>query len=284
MMGSGRAFDPMARRLGGRVDLTAFDLPSHGRSDPWQPGDGDPDFHTAVTRVAASFIDRPLDLIGHSMGAVVALRIAVAAPDAIRSLTLIEPVLFAALPAPARDPDGLLGRLAMLAARDAWDEATAAFLQYWDGPVLAALQQSPAVLLIDEVDRADDEFEAFLLEVLSTWQVTIPELGTVSAATAPLVVLTSNRTRELHDALKRRCLYHWIDHPGLDREVDAVGGLHAAEGQAQAARLEKGAHAALLRPSRAATIPQRPPRAKRMTSSSTAPRIMPQASATVAAA
>lgn len=89
-------------------------------------------------------------------------------------------------------------------------------------PVLAALQQSPAVLLIDEVDRADDEFEAFLLEVLSTWQVTIPELGTVSAPTPPIVVLTSNRTRELHDALKRRCLYHWIDHPGLEREVEIV--------------------------------------------------------------
>src|SRR5215218_8101028 len=82
-------------------------------------------------------------------------------------------------------------------------------------PVLAALQQSPAVLLVDEVDRADDEFEAFLLEVLSTYQVTIPELGTVKAAIPPVVVLTSNRTRELHDALKRRCLYHWIDHPGL---------------------------------------------------------------------
>src|SRR5918992_868974 len=89
-------------------------------------------------------------------------------------------------------------------------------------PVLAALQQSPAVLLVDEVDRADDEFEAFLLEVLSTYQVTIPELGTVQAATPPTVVLTSNRTRELHDALKRRCLYHWIDHPGLEREVAIV--------------------------------------------------------------
>jgi MoxR-like ATPase len=89
-------------------------------------------------------------------------------------------------------------------------------------PVLAALQQSPVVLLVDEVDRADDEFEAFLLEVLSTYQVTIPELGTVQAATPPTVVLTSNRTRELHDALKRRCLYHWIDHPGLDREVAIV--------------------------------------------------------------
>jgi len=89
-------------------------------------------------------------------------------------------------------------------------------------PVLAALQQSPAVLLVDEVDRADDEFEAFLLEVLSTYQVTIPELGTVQAATPPTVILTSNRTRELHDALKRRCLYHWIDHPGLEREVSIV--------------------------------------------------------------
>jgi MoxR-like ATPase len=89
-------------------------------------------------------------------------------------------------------------------------------------PVLQALQESPAVLLVDEVDRADDEFEAFLLEVLSTYQVTIPELGTVRAAVPPVVVLTSNRTRELHDALKRRCLYHWIDHPGLEREVEIL--------------------------------------------------------------
>ncbi|MFC7596271.1 AAA family ATPase [Terrabacter sp. GCM10028922] len=89
-------------------------------------------------------------------------------------------------------------------------------------PVLEALRAAPCVLLIDEIDRADDEFEAFLLEVLSTWQVTIPELGTVSASTPPIVVLTSNRTRELHDALKRRCLYHWIDHPGLARELEIV--------------------------------------------------------------
>lgn len=89
-------------------------------------------------------------------------------------------------------------------------------------PILKALQQSPAVLLIDEIDRADDAFEAFLLEVLSTYQVSIPEFGTVTAATPPIVVLTSNRTRDLHDALKRRCLYHWIDHPGLAREVEIV--------------------------------------------------------------
>ena len=89
-------------------------------------------------------------------------------------------------------------------------------------PIVQALRESPVVLLIDEIDRADDEFEAFLLEVLSTNQVTIPEYGTVSAVTAPIVVLTSNRTREVHDALKRRCLYHWVDHPGLRREIEIV--------------------------------------------------------------
>ena len=79
-----------------------------------------------------------------------------------------------------------------------------------------------AVLLIDEIDRADDEFEAFLLEMLSDFQITIPEVGTVTAPSPPLVVLTSNRTRELHDALKRRCLYHWIDYPDAEREVEIV--------------------------------------------------------------
>jgi MoxR-like ATPase len=90
-------------------------------------------------------------------------------------------------------------------------------------PLLEALtSEEPVVLLIDEVDRADDEFEAFLLELLSDFQVTIPELGTVTATHRPLVVLTSNRTRELHDALKRRCLYHWIDYPDPDREAAIV--------------------------------------------------------------
>jgi MoxR-like ATPase len=91
-----------------------------------------------------------------------------------------------------------------------------------DRPILRALRTSPSVLLVDEIDRADDEFEAFLLEVLSTYQVSIPEYGVVRAATPPLVVLTSNRTRELHDALKRRCLYHWVEHPSLAREVEIV--------------------------------------------------------------
>jgi MoxR-like ATPase len=90
-------------------------------------------------------------------------------------------------------------------------------------PLLEALEHDgPVVLLIDEIDRADDEFEAFLLEFLSDFAVTIPELGTINAAHRPLVVLTSNRTRELHDALKRRCLYHWIDYPTPPREREIV--------------------------------------------------------------
>ena len=90
-------------------------------------------------------------------------------------------------------------------------------------PLLAAIRAgSKAVLLVDELDRADDEFEAFLLEILSEFAVTIPEIGRVVAETPPAVIVTSNRTRELHDALKRRCLYHWIDHPELEREVQIV--------------------------------------------------------------
>ncbi len=86
-------------------------------------------------------------------------------------------------------------------------------------PILTALRTPGSVLLIDEIDRADDEFEAFLLEALSDFAVTIPELGRIRAEIPPLVILTSNRTREVHDALKRRCLYHWVEHPSLEREV-----------------------------------------------------------------
>ena len=89
-------------------------------------------------------------------------------------------------------------------------------------PLLQALEQGPAVLLIDEIDRADDEFEAFLFEVLTDNAVTIPELGTITATAPPVVVITSNRTREVHDALKRRCLYHWVEHPDFGREVAIV--------------------------------------------------------------
>jgi len=90
-------------------------------------------------------------------------------------------------------------------------------------PLLEAIEsETPVVLLIDEVDRADEEFEAFLLEVLSDFQVSIPELGTIKATRRRTVILTSNRTRELHDALKRRCIYHWIGHPSVEREIEIV--------------------------------------------------------------
>jgi MoxR-like ATPase len=108
-------------------------------------------------------------------------------------------------------------------------------------PLLRALRAGPgAVLLIDELDRADDEFEAFLLEVLSDFSVTVPELGTIAAEEPPAVVVTSNRTRELHDALKRRCLYHWIDFPTLEREV-AIVRLRAPEVSDALARSVAGA-------------------------------------------
>ena len=87
---------------------------------------------------------------------------------------------------------------------------------------LSSVDGIPPVLLIDEVDRADDEFEAFLLEILSDYAITVPELGTFRAEIPPIVVVTSNRTRDVHDALKRRCLYHWVQHPGVEREVEIL--------------------------------------------------------------
>jgi MoxR-like ATPase len=107
-------------------------------------------------------------------------------------------------------------------------------------PLLEAIESNgtePVVLLIDEIDRADDEFEAFLLEFLSDFAVTIPELGTIAAARRPIVLLTSNRTRELHDALKRRCLYHWIDYPTPERERDIVRARLPGVPEAIAARV-----------------------------------------------
>ncbi len=114
-------------------------------------------------------------------------------------------------------------------------------------PLLRALDHGegvPPVLLIDELDRADDEFEAFLLEILSDFTITIPELGTFRAPTPPLVVVTSNRTRDLHDALKRRCLYHWVEHPDFEREV-AIVRLRAPEVGASLARQVAAATAGL---------------------------------------
>ena len=120
--------------------------------------------------------------------------------------------------------------LKILDAAGAVDRTAARQALYSDAflikrPLLQAIdpgRTKPAVLLIDEVDRADEEFEGYLLELLSEFQITIPELGTVRAAHAPLVILTSNRTREVHDALKRRCLYQWIDYPPFEKEIAIV--------------------------------------------------------------
>jgi MoxR-like ATPase len=114
-------------------------------------------------------------------------------------------------------------------------------------PLLQAIAHAsgpPPVLLIDEIDRADDEFEAFLLEILSDYSVTVPELGTFHAAVPPVVVITSNRTRDVHDALKRRCLYHWVDHPDFAREV-AIVRLRAPEASEHLARQAAAAVARL---------------------------------------
>ena len=110
-------------------------------------------------------------------------------------------------------------------------------------PLLEAVRAGrDAVLLIDEVDRADDEFEAFLLEVLSDFQISIPEVGTITAPSPPLVVLTSNRTRELHDALKRRCLYHWIGYPSAERELEIVQVKEPGVSQALAQKVVAAVH------------------------------------------
>jgi MoxR-like ATPase len=120
-------------------------------------------------------------------------------------------------------------------------------------PLLRAIRAGArAVLLIDELDRADDEFEALLLEVLSDFTVSVPELGTMKAEEPPVVVITSNRTRELHDALKRRCLYHWIDFPDLEREVEIVRlrvpGVEETLARSVAAAVERLRAADLVKP------------------------------------
>ncbi|MCQ0970780.1 alpha/beta hydrolase [Paracoccus sp. TK19116] len=149
MLASGGYWGAIAEALDGRIDLKGFDMPSHGRSDAWTPGEGDPDFHTAVTRIAASFINRPLDLIGHSMGAVVALRIAVAAPEAIRSLTLIEPVLFAAADDPAQKAqDEAMAR--MLAAGQI-EDATRSFIDLWGSQPYDALPPRAQAQMRDRI-------------------------------------------------------------------------------------------------------------------------------------
>lgn len=193
MMGSGGYWGPIATRLEGRIDLTAIDLPGHGRSDPWMPGPEDPDYHTAVTRIAAAFIQRPLDLIGHSMGATVALRIAVAAPEAVRSLTLIEPVLFAAAPGSAQvDLDA---RMARHLAEGRPDEAARIFLDVWGHQPYDALPPPFQQQMRDQIPlvAASDE-------VLNRDGANILRAGGLEAIDAPVLLISGEESPPvIHD-------------------------------------------------------------------------------------
>lgn len=164
MMGSGRYWGPMAEALQGRLDLRGFDLPGHGRSAPWAPTPGDPDLHTVVTRIAAGMIDRTLDLIGHSFGATVALRIAVGAPHAVRSLTLIEPVLFAAAPDAARVDAELGDRLKALLAEGRAMDAACAFIAIWGDQPFDALPPIYQQQMADQVRLVAETNDTLMLD------------------------------------------------------------------------------------------------------------------------
>lgn len=191
MLGSGSSWGPIAEALGGQVDLRAFDLPGHGRSGDWQPGADDRDYHTAVTRIAASFIERPLDLIGHSFGATVALRIAVAAPEAVRSLTLIEPVLFAAAPDAAQD--ALDARMQAALADGHAEEAAQGFLSVWGDQDWAALpapiqmQMTRQIRLVADTGPALRDDSARILRDGGLEQVDAPVL-LIAGAESPRVI------------------------------------------------------------------------------------------------
>lgn len=187
MMGSGSYWGPIADELGGRIDLRAFDLPGHGRSDPWAPGPDDPDLHTAITRITAALIERPLDLIGHSLGATVALRIAVAAPEAIRTLTLIEPVLFAAADAP-QDAE-LTSQMMALLAQNRPADAARAFMAEWgatpfdDQPATRQAAMAQQVRLVAETN-----------ETLLQDKANILRPGGLEAVDAPVMLISGERS------------------------------------------------------------------------------------------
>lgn len=187
MMGSAAYWGPVAERLGRRVDLRGFDMPGHGRSGPWVEQPGGPDFHTAVTRIAASFIDRPLDLIGHSLGATVALRIAVAAPDAIRSLTLIEPVLFAAAPDAAQASRDRI--LADLLAQGRADDAARLFIDVWGAMPFDDLPPPTRAAMVRQI-----AFVAATDETLSRDGANILHEGGLESIDAPVMIVLGQRS------------------------------------------------------------------------------------------
>lgn len=189
MLASGGYWGPIAKILDGRVDLHSFDMPGHGKSDPWEPGPDDPDYHTAITRIAASFIERPLDLIGHSIGATVALRIAVAAPEAVRSLTLIEPVLFAAVANGGKDQVDVRKML----TDDGEEDATRQFLSAWgtqtydDLPPAMQEQMRKRIALVADTSPTLTEDRANILRDGGLESIDAPVL-LISGADSPGVI------------------------------------------------------------------------------------------------
>lgn len=191
-MGSSSYWGPIAARLDGMVDLYAFDAPGHGRSGPWQPGErAGAEFHTGVTWIAAPRIDRPMDLIGHSLGATVALRIAVGAPQSVRTLTLIEPVLFAAAPEFCDDP--LFHEMDRLLAAGEDEAATRAFLAVWgdgdfDGqPAAQRKRMIGQVRLVADANATLREDRARILRAGGLESVTAP-VSLIRGADSPPVI------------------------------------------------------------------------------------------------
>ncbi|TGN56578.1 alpha/beta fold hydrolase [Paracoccus liaowanqingii] len=194
MMGSGSAWGPIAAGLKGRVDLRGFDMPGHGRSDAWLPQAEGPDYHTAVTRLAAAMIDRPLDLIGHSFGATVALRIAVAAPEAVRSLTLIEPVLFAASPDPEQDARDR--EMAELLDEGRDTDAAAAFLAVWGAQDMAQMPRPARAQVTRQI-----RLVAATHDALRHDSARILRPGGLEQIEAPVLLIQGDRSPEVIRAI-----------------------------------------------------------------------------------
>ncbi|PZO66436.1 MAG: alpha/beta hydrolase [Paracoccus denitrificans] len=232
MMGTANAWGPVAERLGGMIDLRGFDMPSHGRSPAWDPAAGI-DFHTTVTHIAAGMIDRPVDLIGHSIGATVALRIAVGAPDAVRSLTLIEPVMFAATP--QQSMQDLAGSdLTALLSEGRNQEAAAAFLGMWGGPGgMAAMPQRVRDAAIAQIPLIAETNASLLHDAAN-----ILRPGGLEGIDAPVMLITGSASppvmHEIVDALADRFQDVGVaDVPGAGHMLtithpDQVAGLIAA--------------------------------------------------------
>lgn len=187
MAGSAGYWGPIARQLDGRVDLQAFDMPGHGRSGAWVERPDGPDFHTAVTRIAASFIDRPLDLIGHSLGATIALRIAVAAPEAVRSLTLIEPVLFAAAFDAEQQQRNKV--ISALLAEGRAEDAARAFIDVWGAQPFDDLPLPARRLIADQIHLVAETDDT-----LTNDRANILRDGGLEAIDAPALIIAGEQS------------------------------------------------------------------------------------------